>query len=51
METLHSKYVQVTIMLVVVADGNNFPPFMVLKCVTMPKEHLLSRVIVRLKVG
>jgi hypothetical protein len=48
METLHSKNVQVTIMLVVVADGSNLPPYMVLKCKTGQKEHLLSRMIASL---
>jgi len=47
MKTLHIKNVQVTLMLLVVADGNILSPYMALNCKTVPKEHLLRRMIVR----
>lgn len=47
MKTLHSKNVQVTFTLLVVADGSMLPPYMVLNCETVLKERLLRRMIVR----
>jgi len=47
MKTLHSKNVQVTFTMLVVTDGSMLPPHMVVNCKTVPKEHLLRRMIVR----
>jgi len=47
MKTLHCKSVPVTFTMLVVADGSMLPPYTVLNCKTVPKEHLLRRMIFR----